>query len=62
MSVKTKFYIGAILAFISVISFFNISSFWADTHNTNGLLTGVGIAFGIAAIGFIVSGISSSKG
>lgn len=30
--------IAVVAAFVSVISFFNINSYWADTHGTNWLM------------------------
>lgn len=41
----------AVTAFISVISFFQIDSAWADKNHFNGLLgwLGVGIVFGLVA-------------
>lgn len=38
-------------AFGSVISFFQINSYWADKHNFNGLIgwLGIGIVLGLAA-------------
>lgn len=40
-----------VAAFISIISFFQIKSYWADKNNFNGLFgwTGIGIVFGLAA-------------
>lgn len=40
-----------ITAFISVISFFQLNSYWADKHHFNGIFgwLGIGIVFGIAA-------------
>jgi len=46
-----KYWTGLVIAaFISIISFFQIGSYWADTHNFNGGWTIIGIAFGLAAL------------
>lgn len=41
-----------VFAFISIISFFQIDSAWADAHKFNGIAgwLGIGIVFAIAAI------------
>jgi hypothetical protein len=41
-----------VFAFASVISFFQIDSYWADQNNFNGLIgwLGIGIIFGVVAI------------
>lgn len=41
-----------VFAFLSIISFFQINSYWADTHNFNGLFgwLGIGIVTGLAAV------------
>jgi hypothetical protein len=41
-----------VFAFASVISFFQINSYWADQHDFNGLFgwLGIGIVTGLAAI------------
>jgi hypothetical protein len=51
MSVRTWFAIMCVTAFISVISFFQINSYWADKNNFNGLFgwLGIGIVFGLVA-------------
>lgn len=40
------------LAFISIISFFQINSYWSDKHHFNGLFgwLGIGIVTGLLAI------------
>ena len=45
------FLIMTAFAFASVISFFQINSYWADNHNFNGLKgwLGLGIVFGLVA-------------
>jgi len=45
-------FIVAPLAFASVISFFQINSYWSDTHHFNGLFgwLGIGIVIGLLAI------------
>lgn len=46
------FVIMAVLAFISIISFFQINSYWADHHHFNGVFgwLGIGIVFAIGAV------------
>lgn len=41
-----------VFAFASVLSFFQINSYWADQHNFNGLFgwLGIGIVTGLAAV------------
>jgi len=41
-----------VFAFASVISFFQINSYWADQNNFNGFFgfLGIGIVFGLAAV------------
>lgn len=52
MSTKKWFAAMTVCAFISVISFFQINSFWADNNNFNGLKgwLGIGIVFGLVAV------------
>jgi hypothetical protein len=52
MSTKKWFALMVIAVFTSVISFFQINSYWADKNNFNGFFgwLGIGIVFGIAAI------------
>lgn len=49
---KKWFAFMAVTAFISVISFFQINSYWADQHHFNGIFgwLGLGILFGLAAV------------
>lgn len=44
--------ITGLFAFASVISFFQINSYWADQHHFNGIFgwLGIGIVTGIAAL------------
>lgn len=55
MSTKKLFVLMAIFAFGSVISFFQINSYWADKHHFNGFIgwLGIGIALGLVAIYFL---------
>jgi hypothetical protein len=52
LSAGQWFIVTAILAFGSVISFFQINSAWADAHDFNGIFgwLGIGIVAGLAAI------------
>jgi len=52
MTAKTWFGTMSVLAFISVLSFFQINSYWADQNNFNGFFgwLGIGIVTGLAAI------------
>lgn len=43
---------GVVCAFLSVISFFAISSYFADKHHVNGVFWITGFLFGFAAIYF----------
>jgi len=49
---KPWFIFTSVFAFASLLSFFQINSYWADQHNFNGLFgwLGLGILFGIIAI------------
>lgn len=49
MNVKKWFTLMVVTAFISVISFFQINSYWADKHHFNGGWTVIGIVFGLVA-------------
>lgn len=53
-----------ITAFISVISFFQINSYWADKHNFNGIFgwLGIGILFGVLAVFFLIKAKATSTG
>lgn len=55
MSTKALFICMAIFAFGSVISFFQIDSYWADQHHFNGIIgwLGIGIVLGLVAIYFL---------
>lgn len=52
MTTKKWYLLMTVAAFISVISFFQINSFWADNHKFNGIAgwLGIGILFGLVAI------------
>jgi hypothetical protein len=45
-----------VFAFLSVISFFKINSYWGDQHHFNGIFgfLGTGIVFGVLAIYFLI--------
>ena len=51
-STKQWFIFMTVFAFASVISFFQIDSYWADEHNFNGIdgWLGIGLATGLLAI------------
>lgn len=51
-----------ILAFASVISFFQINSYQADKHDLNGFWTGAGIVIGLGAVFTFIKTISNSGG
>lgn len=61
---KTWFALTAVFAFASVISFFQINSYWADRHRFNGFLgwLGVGIVAGIIAVYCLVKTAINSNG
>jgi len=50
-----------IAAFVSVISFFQINSAWADEHNFNGKWLVIGIVFALAAVGCLYKAKTTSK-
>lgn len=52
---KQYFICMAIFALLSVISFFQINSYWADQHHFNGVIgwLGIGIVTGLIAIYFL---------
>lgn len=62
MSTKTWFIIMTILAFGSVISFFQINSAWADRDNLNGLFTAAGVVLGVLAVLVLIAKVSKSSG
>ena len=48
-----KYFMGGVVcAFLSVISFFTINSYFADKHHCNGLFWVTGFIFGMGAIYF----------
>lgn len=51
-NVRTWFGIMVVFAFASVISFFQINSWWADQHDFNGIFgwLGIGIVTGLVAV------------
>ena len=49
MTTKGWFALMVFFAFASVISFFQINSYWADQNNFNGGWTIIGIVFGLIA-------------
>ena len=60
---KKWFALMAIFAFASIISFFQINSYWADKHNFNGLFgwLGIGIVSGLVAV-FCLSKVAKYGG
>lgn len=52
MITQKWFWAMVVTAMISIISFFQINSYWADQHHFNGFFgwLGIGIVFGLAAI------------
>lgn len=62
MSTKVLFALMAVFAFGSVISFFQIDSYWADQHHFNGIIgwLGIGIVLGLVAIYFLYRVIKQS--
>lgn len=57
------FIFTVILAFASIISFYQVNSYWADTHKFNGLFgwIGIGVMFGLAAIFGLYKTIKNSN-
>lgn len=51
-----------VAAFIAVISFFQVNSWWADQHHFNGWWKVIGIFFGVVAIAFLIKANRSSTG
>jgi hypothetical protein len=51
-STKEWFVFTSIFAFASIISFFQIDSYWADQNDFNGIIgwLGIGIATGLVSI------------
>jgi len=49
---KKWFLLMTVLAFASVICFFNINSYWADQNDFNGVVgfLGIGIVLGLGAV------------
>ena len=56
---KEWFIFATVFAFISVISFFQIDSAWADENNFNGLKGWLGI--GLASAGVSIFGLFKAK-
>lgn len=50
-----------IAAFLSVISFFQVNSYWADTHNFNTGWKVIGGVLGLLACGFLYKAKTTSK-
>lgn len=60
---KNPWYIAmAVAAFISVVSFFQINSAWADANNFNTWWTVIGVVFGVATIFFGYKANKTSTG
>lgn len=56
------FTLTVIAAFIGMVSFFQINSYFADKHKVNGLFTVMGIVFTLAAIFCIWKANKTSTG
>jgi hypothetical protein len=56
---KEWFIFATVFAFISIISFFQIDSAWADENNFNGLKGWLGI--GLASAGVAIFGLFKAK-
>lgn len=52
MNTKRWFALTVVFAFLSVISFFNINSYYGDTHHFNGV-------FGFLGLGIVLGGIAT---
>lgn len=55
-SKASPWWIGTVVsAFLSVLCFFQINSYWGDTHNFNGIFgfLGLGILFALLTIWFL---------
>lgn len=63
MTTKIWFALMSVFAFISIISFFQINSYWADQHNFNGLFgwLGIGLLTGVVAT-YCLYRVSKSAG
>ena len=48
-----NFLFTVIFAFASVISFFTVNSYFADSHHMNGVFIGAGVVFALLAIFFL---------
>lgn len=62
---QNPWYIAMVVAaFVSMISFFNINSYWADQHHFNGIAgwLGIGILFALLAIFFLYKANKTSTG
>jgi hypothetical protein len=64
MTATKWFLTSGALGFISVISFFQINSYWADTHKFNGIFgwLGIGIVAGLAALWAMSKAFSKGTG
>ncbi len=53
--INKNFLAAVIFAFASVVSFFQINSYWSDNHHFNGFFgwMGIGVVSGLAAIYFL---------
>jgi uncharacterized protein YhhL (DUF1145 family) len=49
-----RFFVWVLSGFASVISFFQINSYWADHHHANWIWWTSGFVFGIFALGVFV--------
>lgn len=59
---KTWFALTVIFAFASVISFFQINSYWADKHHFNGGWVTIGVIAGLVAIFCLIKTAKNSNG
>jgi hypothetical protein len=52
LPMKSRWITFVVSSFVSIISFFNISSAWADKANANSALVIIGVVAGLIAIAF----------
>jgi len=64
MTTKQWFAVMTLFAFASVISFFQIDSYWADQNNFNGFFgwLGIGIVTGMVAVFCLLKVSKNSSG
>jgi hypothetical protein len=61
MKAQHYFLLMVLSAFVSVITFFKVDSYWADTHDFNGSLIAIGVVFGLVAGFFLYKVIKNSN-